>query len=214
MALFVSQIRNEYAGQRLLESEADADPIKMFDLWLQAAIDSGLLEPNAMTLATATADGRPSARMMLLKGITKGCFDFFSNYESRKAQELTENPWAALTFWWDALGRQVRVEGTVTKMPAAESDFYYDNRPKGSQLGAWVSRQSKVISGRGALQKRLLELEAEYVKDDPDRPPFWGGYRLTPTVIEFWQGGPHRLHDRLRYTLQAGGDWTIDRLSP
>lgn len=214
MALYISDLRKEYAGRRLLEGKAGADPIKMFDIWLQAAMDSGIYEPNAMTLSTVGADGRPSARMLLLKGFDKGRFDFYTNYESRKAQELAENPWAAMTFWWDILGRQVRIEGAVAKLPATESDFYYDSRPKGSRLGAWVSRQSEVISGCDVLQTRLLELQRQYAKEDPKRPPFWGGYTLTPTVIEFWQGGLHRLHDRLRYTVQEDGGWGMERLSP
>ena len=209
-----SHLRVDYRRGRLLEHQADADPLQTFAAWLAEAGDAGLHEPNAMTLATVDADGRPSARIVLLKGVDAAGFAFFTNYESRKAQELAANPWAALVFWWGVLERQVRVEGKVEKLSPAESDAYYQSRPKGSRIGAWVSAQSRVIPNRQVLEQRWEELAAEYAERDPARPPFWGGYRLVPTTLEFWQGGPNRLHDRLRYRRSETGGWEIDRLSP
>src|SRR4051812_31517986 len=167
-----------------------------------------------MTLATVGAQGRPSARVVLLRKLDERGFCFFTNYESRKGQELAANPWAALLFWWGRLERQVRIEGEVERLSEAESDAYYHSRPLGSQLGAWASPQSQVIANRDFLEERLAGLESEYADHAPPRPPFWGGYRLVPTVFEFWQGGPHRLHDRLRYQLQTDGSWQIERLAP
>ena len=214
MALLPSNLRKEYERERLRAANADADPFVLFGDWLQGAIDAGIHEPNAMTLATATAEGRPSARVLLLKSVDERGFVFFTNYGSRKGLELAENPVASLVFWWDILERQVRVEGNVERLPTEESDAYYDGRPLGSRLGAWVSAQSQVIEGRVVLEERLAELQQTYAGEAPQRPPFWGGYRLTPQVFEFWQGGPHRLHDRLRYTRQLDESWKIERLSP
>ncbi len=216
MALHLSNIRKEYDRGRLLEADVGDDPITLFHTWLEDAAAHGMHEPNAMTLATATSDGRPSARMVLLRGATAAGFDFFTNYESRKGEELAENPWAALVFWWGPLERQIRIEGAVAKLAPQESDAYYHSRPKGSRLGAWVSAQSRVIPDRSVLEARHAELEVHYAETEPERPPFWGGYRLTPTLIEFWQGGPHRLHDRLCFR-RADGDaalWRVERLSP
>ena len=167
-----------------------------------------------MTLATSTPDGLPSARIVLLKGVDHAGFTFFTNYESRKGRELTQNPRAALVFWWGELERQVRIEGMVEPMSAAESDAYYQSRPLGARLGAWASPQSQVIAGRKVLEARLAELITEYADRAPERPPFWGGYRVQPQVIEFWQGGLHRLHDRLRFTRTADALWTVERLAP
>ena len=204
----------EASRGRLLESDVAADPVALFEAWLAEAQAAGLHEPNAMTLATVGADGRPSARMVLFKGVNAQGFTFYTNYTSRKGTELTANPWAALVFWWGPLGHQVRVEGQVARLSPAESDAYYARRPKGSQLGAWVSPQSQVIPDRGVLETRLAELEAQYADMEPPRPPDWGGYRLSPVTVEFWQSGPHRLHDRLRYVRQEDGRWRIERLAP
>ena len=186
----------------------------MFGEWLQVAVESGLREPNAMTLATSTPSGRPSARVVLLKSYDSQGFVFYTNYESRKGRELADNPQAALVFWWGELERQVRVEGLVSRVSAAESDAYYASRPLGARLGAWVSAQSSVISGRSVLEDRLAEVTAQYAGEEPQRPPFWGGYRLAPQAIEFWQGGVHRLHDRLLYTRLDHDAWRLERLSP
>jgi pyridoxamine 5'-phosphate oxidase len=211
----VSQgIRKEYRRGSLQAADANPDPISMFGEWLQVAVESGLREPNAMTLATSTPAGRPSARVVLLKSYDSQGFVFFTNYESRKGRELADNPYAALVFWWGELERQVRIEGLVRKVSAAESDAYYASRPLGARLGAWVSAQSSVIAGRNVLEDRLAELTAQYMGQEPQRPPFWGGYRLEPQAIEFWQGGVHRLHDRLLYTRLAQGLWKLERLSP
>ncbi len=186
-----------------------------FDAWFaQAVAAPDVYEPNAMTLATASKAGRPSARMVLFKGVDAHGFRFYTNYASRKGQELAANPWAALVFWWGPLARQVRVEGSVEKLSAAESDGYYQSRPLGSQLSAWASAQSTAIPSRQTLEERLRELEARYAEHEPPRPPNWGGYRLVPESIEFWQGGEHRLHDRLCYRRQANGEWAIERLAP
>ena len=207
-------LRLEYRRGRLLESEVDPDPFVTFAAWFQEARDAGLYEANAMTLATVGPDGRPSARVVLMRRMDERGFCFFTNYESRKGQDLAANPWAALLFWWGPLERQVRIEGQVEKLSAEESEDYFNTRPKGSRLGAWVSPQSQVIENRQVLEERLAALEAEYADSEPPRPPFWGGYRLVPTEMEFWQGGPNRLHDRLRYVRQVEEGWKIERLSP
>ena len=214
MSLFGGDVRKEYERGRLLETAAPADPLALFDEWLGSALQSGIREPNAMTLATATPGGLPSARVVLLKGFDTRGFTFYTNYASRKGQELAANPHAALCFWWGILERQIRIEGGVERLPPEESDAYYQSRPLGSRLGAHVSAQSSVIAGRDVLEARLAELEAQYADESPPRPDDWGGYLVVPATIEFWQGGPHRLHDRLRYTRQAGGDWLLERLSP
>jgi pyridoxamine 5'-phosphate oxidase len=215
VSLSVAQeVRKEYRRGTLLEADANPDPIRMFDEWLALAVVSGLREPNAMTLATSTPDGRPSARVVLLKSFDSQGFVFFTNYESRKGRELAGNPHAALVFWWGELERQVRIEGQAVKVSAAESDAYYHSRPLGAQLGAWVSAQSSVIAGRDVLEGRLVELAAQYEGQHPQRPPFWGGYRLAPRAVEFWQGGVHRLHDRLLYTRAEPGAWKLVRLAP
>lgn len=184
-----------------------------FGRWFKDAEAADLIEPTAMTLATADAGGRPSARMVLLKGFDDRGFVFYTNYGSRKAGELDANAAAALVFWWPPLQRQVRVEGRVERVPREESEAYFRTRPLGSRLGAWASAQSQVIAGRAELEQRLEELTARYSDGDVPLPSFWGGYRIRPEVIEFWQNRPDRLHDRLRYRRTPTG-WTIDRLSP
>ncbi len=210
----VTNFRKEYRLNRLSEDNAGHDPFALFETWFRMAGESDIHEPNAMALATSTPDGHPSIRIVLLKGYDRTGFTFFTNYESRKGRELAVNPHAALLFWWEPLERQVRIEGVIAKLPAAESDEYYYSRPLGSRLGAWVSQQSRVIPNRARLDERFAELQAEYGDKHPDRPPFWGGYRLVPHTFEFWQGGVNRLHDRLRYQHQSEGDWLRERLSP
>ncbi|HKP87651.1 MAG TPA: pyridoxamine 5'-phosphate oxidase [Blastocatellia bacterium] len=198
----------------LIESNVDRNPFKQFAKWYADAVESGLKLPNAMTLATATRDGKPSARMVLLKGFDDRGFTFYTNYESRKGRELEENPYAALVFYWPEFDRQVRITGTVTKTTREDSESYFRTRPVDSQLGAWASDQSRVIGSREVLEGRMRELMAEYEGGEVPLPPYWGGYRLAPAEIEFWQSRPGRLHDRLRYSLQPGGEWLIERLSP
>jgi pyridoxamine 5'-phosphate oxidase len=200
--------------QGLSEGEVDPDPLVEFRHWYGLAEESGVPQPDAMTLATATADGAPSARMVLLKGVDDRGFIFFTNYESRKARELAENPRAALILYWVSLRRQVRVTGQVEPLPAEESEAYFRSRPYGSRLAAWASRQSIVIPDRSVLEDEYRRLEAEYADEDVPLPPFWGGYRVTPDTVEFWMGRENRLHDRLRYRRGDRGEWVIERLSP
>jgi pyridoxamine 5'-phosphate oxidase len=209
----ISELRTDYSQGGLLESHIDPDPFKQFRAWMEQAIHSGIHEPNAMTLATCTPAGKPSARIVLLKGLDDRGFVFFSNYDSRKGKELAANSVASLVLFWGELERQVRIEGMVERVTERESDDYHATRPRGSQLGAWTSWQSEVIAGREVLEARLREFTERFGDGAVPRPPHWGGYRLIPEVIEFWQGRPNRLHDRLRYRLVHGG-WVIERLSP
>lgn len=194
------------------EAAADADPIELFQSWFDAARESGILLPESMSLATATPDGVPSVRMVLLKQVDQDGFVFFTNFGSQKARELDANPKAALCFHWAVLQRQVRVAGRVARISEQESADYFATRARGSQVGAWASRQSEVLSGRDVLEARVSEVEAEY-PDDVPLPPFWGGYRLVPERIEFWQGRADRLHDRLQF-LREGRSWKAQRLYP
>lgn len=196
------------------EKLIDRDPIKQFQAWFDDAIEAKLPLPEAMTLATATPDGRPSARMVLLKQVDHAGFVFFTNYRSAKARQLEANPYAALVFYWAQLDRQVRVEGSVTRTSAQESRDYFQTRPRESQIGAWASAQSEVISGRDVLEQRAQKLEGLYCDRDIDCPEHWGGYRLKPERIEFWTSRVGRLHDRILYELQPDGSWTISRLAP
>ena len=209
----LADLRKDYTLAGLRRVELEADPIHQFQKWFQQASDAQLVEPTAMTLATADSKGRPSARIVLLKGLDERGFIFFTNYESRKGRELTENPNAALVFQWGELERQVRVLGTAGRLSREEAEKYFTSRPRGHQLGAWVSAQSEVISNRAVLEKRLKEFEHKYPGAVP-LPPFWGGYVLSPVEIEFWQGRLNRLHDRFRYTKQGNGTWLIERLAP
>lgn len=197
----------------LNETDVDRNPIKQFARWYDEAIAAGILETDTMTLATAAKDAAPSARIVLLKKFDDRGFVFFTNYESRKAKEVDENPRAALVAYWLPVKRQVRIEGGVEKISAPESDEYFLSRPLGSKLGAWASNQSEVIGSRDILQERYAQTSAQFGEDVP-RPPHWGGYRIRPSVIEFWQGRENRLHDRLRYSLQKDGTWLIERLGP
>ncbi len=208
----IADIRKDYALRRLDETDVDGDPFKQFHAWLGEALEAQVPEPTAMTLATVDTEGSPSARIMLLKALDGRGFVFFTNYESRKGQELAARPRAALTFFWKELERQVRIEGTVEKVSAAESDEYFASRPLGSRIGAWASTQSATIASRPWLEARVKAAEAQY-GEAPPRPPHWGGFRVLPDWLEFWQGRQSRLHDRIAYTREAGG-WKISRLSP
>lgn len=209
----IADIRKDYALRRLDESDVDADPFKQFHAWLREAIEARVPEPTAMTLATAGASGRPAARIMLLKALDDRGFVFYTNYASRKGAELEARPAAALTFFWKELERQVRIEGAIEKVSAAESDEYFASRPLGSRIGAWASTQSATIESRQWLEARVKAAEAQH-GESPPRPPHWGGYRVIPDWLEFWQGRQSRLHDRIAYTRGAGGGWQVTRLSP
>jgi pyridoxamine 5'-phosphate oxidase len=210
----LDDLRREYTQRGLREEDLALDPFMQFGAWFDEVAQADIREPNAMTLATATPDGRPSARMVLLKGVDARGFTFFTNYESRKGGELDANPRAALVFFWVQLERQVRVEGRVERVSDEESDAYFASRPEGSQVGAWASKQSAVLPDRGPLEARYEELRAQYEGREVPRPPFWGGFRVVPETVEFWQGRVNRLHDRLRYRRQGDGSWVVERLSP
>jgi pyridoxamine 5'-phosphate oxidase len=210
----VTRLRRDYSRADLSEATVAPDPIVQFDRWFQEALSAELTEPNAMTLATATPDGQPAARIVLLRGYDARGFVFYSSYESQKGRELAANPRAALVCYWAELERQVRITGRVEQLTRAESEQYFRGRPRGSQLSAWASHQSQVIPSRAALEERWRQREAEFDGRPVPLPPFWGGYRVEPQTIEFWQGRPNRLHDRLRYTRQPAGGWLIERLSP
>lgn len=215
MAIKIADLRQDYRLRRLLESEALADPIHQFQAWFEEAVKAELPEPNAMTLATITPENTPAARMVLLKHVDQRGFVFFTNYLSRKGQELAGNPHAALVFWWAELERQVRIEGVVSQITPEESDHYFQSRPIGSQWGAWASEQSQAIHSYATLETALEKIQAQYPHPPIPRPDHWGGYCLSPTLIEFWQGRPNRLHDRLCYHWQASAaTWQMLRLSP
>ncbi len=210
----IADLRKDYTLQGLSETEVNPNPFIQFKQWFDQALSAQLPEPNAMTIATTTPDGSPSARMVLLKDFDERGFVFFTNYNSRKGQELAENPQAALVFWWAELERQVRIVGRVEKTSEAESDQYFYSRPANSRLGAWASDQSAVIASREVLEQQMQELQSKYENQEIPRPPHWGGLRVIPTEIEFWQGRSSRLHDRLLYTRLDDNSWKIQRLSP
>ena len=209
----IADIRTDYARAALGESDVAADPIVQFQKWFSEAVSAQVHEPNAMCLATATPDAYPSARMVLLKGIDARGFVFYTDYRSRKGVELADNPHASLCFFWGELERQVRVAGSVQRVSRAESNEYFQSRPLGSRLGAWTSRQSSVLQSREALEQELADVQARFADGDVPLPEHWGGLRVVPDEIEFWQGRPSRLHDRIRFVLR-GGAWQRERLSP
>lgn len=208
----IADLRREYTSGGLFEEDAGDDPIDLFKRWFDQAVELELPDANAMTLATVSALGVPSVRVVLLKGVDRG-FTFFTNYKSRKGDELSANIHAALCFFWYVLERQIRIEGVVERIASEESDEYFESRPLGSKLGAWVSEQSEVIADRGVLESQLATLSEKYANGNVPRPPHWGGYRLIPQAIEFWHGRPNRLHDRLRYTM-SDRTWRRERLAP
>ncbi|MGH7720063.1 MAG: pyridoxamine 5'-phosphate oxidase [Gemmatimonadaceae bacterium] len=208
----ISDLRREYSREVLTESSVASDPIRQFAQWFEQARDAGVPEPNAMALATATRDGRPSARVVLLKGVGERGFVFFTDYRSRKGVELDANPYAALCFYWGELERQVRVSGRAARISSEESAGYFLTRPLGSRIAAWASEQSAVLPSRAVLEARVAQLQAQ-LGETPPLPKHWGGYLLTHDEVEFWQGRPNRLHDRIRYTRDGGG-WRLERLSP
>jgi pyridoxamine 5'-phosphate oxidase len=210
----IADIRREYSRARLDEADVSHNPLVEFARWFAEAQAAELPDPNAMTLATASADGAPSARIVLLKAFDERGFVFFTDYRSRKGAELEANPRAALVLYWGELDRQVRVTGTVTRTSHEESERYFTSRPLGSRLGAWASHQSRVIPGRAALEADLRDVEARFGDGDIPLPEHWGGYRVEPATIEFWQGRESRLHDRIRYSREGGGNWKVERLSP
>ncbi len=215
MNVSIADIRKDYKLRSLDESDVAGDPIDQFTRWWDEAIKSNIDEVNAMTLATATKTGMPSARIVLLKGYDANGFVFFTNYESQKGKELAENPQAALVFFWKELERQVRIDGIIEKVAAIESDAYFQSRPAGSRIGAWASPQSKQISGREVIENNYRVFEEKF--PDPEaipRPLHWGGYIVKPHTIEFWQGRSSRMHDRIQYKIEAGNQWAIQRLAP
>ena len=213
MPLSVADLRREYARARLDEGNVSPSPITEFARWFEEAVKAEVQEPNAMVLATASPDGAPSGRVVLLKGFDEQGFVFFTDYRSQKGTELEQNPRAALVFYWPELERQVRVTGTTGRVGRDESEAYYRTRPRGSRISAWVSHQSQVIASRKILEERVPELELMYPGDDVPLPPYWGGVRVMPERMEFWQGRTSRLHDRIRY-MKTGTGWRIERLSP
>jgi len=214
MRINIADIRREYSHQSLSEDDVDPNAIKQFEKWWVEAVHSKIDEVNAMTLATASVDALPSARIVLLKEFNEKGFVFFSNYESYKAQQLAENPKACLVFFWKELERQIRITGLIEKISVKQSDEYFQSRPESSRIGAWASPQSRVIEDRSWLDEKFNELVNKMEGTVIPRPPYWGGYIVKPVVIEFWQGRPSRLHDRIQYTLEENGAWKIERLAP
>ncbi|MDQ2658792.1 MAG: pyridoxamine 5'-phosphate oxidase [Verrucomicrobiota bacterium] len=210
----IAALRHDYAARGLRRADLDADPLRQFGKWFDEAVAANLRDVNAMSLATASPDGVPDVRIVLLKGVDERGFVFYTNYRSDKGQQLATNPRASLNIFWVQLERQIRIAGSVERTSREESETYFHSRPTGSQLGAWASEQSEVIAGRAALEANLAAMTERFAGGPIPLPPHWGGYRVQPETIEFWQGRTNRLHDRLRYTLQNGGGWLIERLSP
>ena len=213
MSIEIADLRKDYTLNGLDLADVLPDPIAQFRQWFDAAVQAGIPEPNAMHLGTVAENGRPSGRIVLIKDVDERGFVFYTNYESQKGQALIARPVASLTFFYPELERQIRIEGVVEKISAEESDIYFNSRPRGSQIGAWVSQQSTVIASRAVLEDRQRDLETRFADQPVPRPPYWGGFRVIPDLIEFWQGRPSRLHDRIRYRL-TGSSWVLDRVSP
>ena len=209
----IADIRKDYSAKTLARNDVDKNPINQFNTWFEEAVHGEIDEVNAMTLSTSSKEGKPTARIVLLKGVENGGFVFFTNYNSEKGQQLAENPFASLTFFWKELERQVRIDGTVEKIPKEDSELYYKSRPYKSRIGAWVSDQSKPLASRFELMQKFTLKAAQFVGQDIPKPDFWGGYIVIPNRIEFWQGRPSRLHDRINYRLKAN-EWKIERISP
>lgn len=213
LRLYINTLRHDFAKQTLDEKEVHSSPIAQFETWFKEAVDAKVNEPNAMTVSTATKEGKPSARILLLRNFSEEGFVYYTNYTSRKGRELTENPYCALLFFWPELERQVRIEGRIQQQTAEESEIYFNTRPRSSKLGAWTSEQSKVIANREVLNDLYSKLSEKYPNENVPRPPHWGGYLLKPATVEFWQGRPSRLHDRILYTSE-NDSWKIERLAP
>ncbi len=213
LRLYINSLRHDFAKQTLDERDVNDNPVLQFEKWFKEAVDTHVNEPNAMTVSTATIDGKPSARILLLRNFNEDGFVFYTNYTSRKGSEIDKNPYCALLFFWPELERQVRIEGILQKQTVEESDLYFNTRPRGSKLGAWTSEQSKIIGSRDVLEQEYEKLSAKYPGENIPRPPYWGGFLLKPVSIEFWQGRPSRLHDRILYTME-NSKWEIERLAP
>ncbi len=213
LRLYINTLRHDFSKQTLNEKDVDASPILQFEKWFKEAVDAHVNEPNAMTVSTATKAGKPSARILLLRNFNESGFVFYTNYTSRKGLEIGQNPYCALLFFWPELERQIRIEGILEKQTAEESDIYFNTRPRGSKLGAWTSEQSKVIESRDILEHEFQKLSENFQGENIPRPANWGGFTLKPVSIEFWQGRPSRLHDRILYT-QENSNWKIERLAP
>ena len=211
---YIENLRRDYLGEELEEATVNRDPIKQFEKWLEAAIKAELPDPHAMAVATAASSGRPSARVVLLRGFDHTGFSFYTNYQSRKGTDIFENPYAAAVFFWHELDRQVRIEGTIKKSSDTDSDKYFQSRPRENQIAAWASNQSEVIANRAELEKRFSGFERKFKNQTVPRPDNWGGFKIEPERFEFWQGRPGRLHDRIQYTLNERGIWEICRLAP
>jgi pyridoxamine 5'-phosphate oxidase len=209
----IRKLRSDYSQRELIEKHVAKDPILQFENWMQEAISAEVPEPHAMTLSTAAQEGKLSSRIVLLRYVSTKGFVFYTNYNSNKGKDIVKNPNAALNFFWQQIERQIRVEGTLEKVSDAVSDAYFQSRPRESKIGAWVSNQSTVIKNREMLEEKFIELSAKYPGEEVPRPPYWGGYLLKPSLIEFWQGRPSRLHDRIQYVLE-NGNWSIQRLAP
>lgn len=210
---YLNSIRHDFAKQTLDELDVIDNPIDQFAKWFEEAVGAQVIDPNAMTLCSATKEGKPSARIVLLRNFSENGFVYYSNYNSRKGSEIADNPNCALLFFWPELERQIRIEGIVQKQSSEESDLYFNSRPRESKLGAWTSEQSKIISNREVLNKEYEKISLQYPDENVPRPPHWGGYLLKPSTIEFWQGRPNRLHDRILYTIE-NNNWKIERLAP